>query len=65
LASWVAESPDEYLGLATAWAADLPRLAALRHGLREQVVTSPVMDTARFARHFADAIEGMWHASQS
>ena len=59
---WVATSKEEYIAKAIALACDLPRLAALRAGLREQVLASPLFDAPRFARNFEDALWGMWQA---
>jgi protein O-GlcNAc transferase len=53
LSGTVARDLDEYVELAAAWAADLPRLAAVRAGLREQMARSPLCDGARFAGHLA------------
>jgi protein O-GlcNAc transferase len=60
LAQWVANSQEEYVAKAVAFASDLPELAALRAGLREQVLASPLFDAPRFARHFEEALWGMW-----
>jgi predicted O-linked N-acetylglucosamine transferase (SPINDLY family) len=65
LGDWVAESEDEYVAKALAFAADLPALARLRAGLREQVLASPVFDARRFARNFETALWGMWQRWQS
>ena len=62
LAEWVANSKEEYVAKAIALASDLPKLAALRAGLRSQVLASPLFDAPRFARHFEDALWGMWQA---
>jgi predicted O-linked N-acetylglucosamine transferase (SPINDLY family) len=60
LPDWVVQDEDDYVAKATAFASDLPRLAALRTGLREQVRTSPLFDAPRFARHFEEALWEMW-----
>ena len=60
LGDWVATSVADYIAKAVALAGDVPKLAALRAGLREQVSTSPLFDAKRFARNFEDALWGMW-----
>ena len=60
LADWVAGTEDDFVGKAVAMAADLPRLAALRAGLRPQMLASPLCDAPRFARHLEMALRGMW-----
>jgi len=35
-------------------------LAALRSGLRQQVLASPLFDAPRFAAHLEAALRGMW-----
>jgi predicted O-linked N-acetylglucosamine transferase (SPINDLY family) len=62
LGEWIATSVEDYIGKAVALSSDLPRLAALRAGLREQVRVSPLFDARRFARNFEDALWGMWQA---
>jgi len=64
LKDWVATSREEYVDRAIALAGDLPKLATLRAGLRQQVGTSPLFDAPRFARNFEDALWGMWQASR-
>ena len=59
---WIAADDDEYVAIAVQKAGDLAALAALRGRLREQVLASPLYDAPRFARHFEDAMWGMWHA---
>jgi len=59
LPDWIAATPDDYLARAVAAARDLPALAALRRGLREQLRTGPLCDVARFTRGFEDACEAM------
>lgn len=60
LNNWVSNDPSEYVQRAVALASDLPKLAALRATLREQVRTSPLFDAPRFARNFETALWGMW-----
>ena len=60
LSEWVAADIDDYVTRAMSHSAGLQRLAALRKGLRQQVLVSPVFDAPRFARHFEAALRGMW-----
>ncbi len=60
LPDWIAEDNDHYVARAVHFASDLDRLAHLRAQLRAQVLASPLFDAPRFARHFEDAMEGMW-----
>jgi predicted O-linked N-acetylglucosamine transferase (SPINDLY family) len=62
LPGWVATDEDDYVAKVVAFASDLERLAALRAGLRQQVLASPLFDAPRFARNFEDALWGMWQA---
>ena len=56
----IAQDADEYVRKAIDLAMDPARLAAIRAGLREKVMASPVMDQSRFARDMEDAYRGMW-----
>jgi predicted O-linked N-acetylglucosamine transferase (SPINDLY family) len=60
LAEWIAQSSDDYVAKAVAFAADAPRLAALRSSLRASVLASPLCDAARYARHLETALDAMW-----
>lgn len=60
LPQWVASDADDYVERAVAFASDLPALSALRGQLREQVLASPLFDARAFARHFEQAMRGMW-----
>jgi predicted O-linked N-acetylglucosamine transferase (SPINDLY family) len=64
LPDWIAQHEDDYVDKAVAFASDLPKLAALRANLREQVQSSPLFDAPRFARHFEEALWGMWQSKQ-
>jgi len=56
----IAESPEQYVQIATNLAADLPRLTHLRGNLRGKMRTSPLMDAPRFARDMEAAYRKMW-----
>jgi predicted O-linked N-acetylglucosamine transferase (SPINDLY family) len=56
----IADRPEESVRLATDLAGDMPRLAALRRGLRERMRGSLLMDPTRFTRHLEAAYAGMW-----
>jgi predicted O-linked N-acetylglucosamine transferase (SPINDLY family) len=58
----VAETPADYVRTAAGLAADVPRLAALRAGLRERMAGSPLCDGAAFAAEIEAAYRRMWHA---
>src|SRR6185295_5530343 len=57
----VAQSEEQYVQLATALAADWPRLAALRAGLRDRLRRSPLMNAPRFTHNLESAFRQMWH----
>jgi predicted O-linked N-acetylglucosamine transferase (SPINDLY family) len=57
---WIARTEDEYIEKAVALAADLPKLAALRSSLREEMQASALMDEAGFARKVEAAYRTMW-----
>ncbi|MEZ5830311.1 MAG: tetratricopeptide repeat protein [Dongiaceae bacterium] len=62
LPEMIADGPDAYIRIASALAADLPRLEAIRSGLRAQFNASPLVDGARFARNLESAYRTMWRA---
>jgi predicted O-linked N-acetylglucosamine transferase (SPINDLY family) len=64
LSDWVTASETEYVAQAISLARDLPKLAALRSCLRQQVLESPLFDAPRFAGHLTDALWGMWEQRQ-
>ena len=51
---WVARSIDEYVALAVAAAADVPKLARLRAELRPRMLASPLCDAPAFVRGLED-----------
>jgi len=56
-----AQTPDEFVRIATELAGDLPRLAGLRSTLRQRMEKSPLMDASKFARGIENAYRQMWH----
>jgi predicted O-linked N-acetylglucosamine transferase (SPINDLY family) len=60
LPEWIAKDEDDYVARAVSHASDLQRLAQLRNGLRQQVMTSSLFDAPRFARQFENALRDMW-----
>ncbi|MDD2893502.1 MAG: tetratricopeptide repeat protein [Halothiobacillaceae bacterium] len=58
---WIAADEEAYIAKAVDYASDLIRLANLRAGLRARVLASPLFDAPRFARHFEEAMWGMWN----
>jgi predicted O-linked N-acetylglucosamine transferase (SPINDLY family) len=57
----VAQTADEYVRIAANLAGDLPRLAALRAGLRDRLLRSPLTNGPRFTHHVEAAFRAMWH----
>jgi protein O-GlcNAc transferase len=53
-------SEEQFIQTATALAGDLPKLAALRKGLRAKMAASPLMDAQRFAGNVEAAYREMW-----
>ncbi|TCP14451.1 tetratricopeptide repeat protein [Simplicispira metamorpha] len=57
---WIAHSEDEYVDKLVALASDLPALATIRAGLRQEMQASAVMDESGFARDVEDAYFAMF-----
>ncbi|MEQ1862030.1 MAG: tetratricopeptide repeat protein [Chthoniobacteraceae bacterium] len=55
-----ARNEEDYVRIAVDLSRDLPRLAALRAGLRAKMSASPLMDAPRFARGIENAYREMW-----
>jgi predicted O-linked N-acetylglucosamine transferase (SPINDLY family) len=60
LTETIAHDLDEYVELAVSLAGNLPRLAALRAGLRQQMAASPLCDGKRFSANLAAVLYGAW-----
>ena len=56
----VADSPDDYVNIAARLARDHEHLKALRAGLRERMLASPLLDAPRMARNLQEAFRNMW-----
>lgn len=57
---WIAQTEEEYVEKAVALASDLPKLAALRTKLREDMKARPIMDEPGFARKVEQAYREMF-----
>jgi predicted O-linked N-acetylglucosamine transferase (SPINDLY family) len=62
LTEMVACDQGDYVGLAVALAQDLPRLAALRAGLRPRMAASPLCDGPRFATNLLALLRAAWRS---
>lgn len=60
LPEWIAADSDDYRARAISHANDLNALAKLRNQLRQQILVSPLFNSADFVRHFEAALRGMW-----
>jgi protein O-GlcNAc transferase len=57
----VAHTIDDYIGIAAALGADLPRLEQLRKGLRQRMLDSPLTDGPRFVGNLEALYRQAWH----
>jgi predicted O-linked N-acetylglucosamine transferase (SPINDLY family) len=62
LDEWVADDIAGYVARAVGAAAELPRLAAIREGLRSRVAASPLCDAADLARQVEAVYREHWDA---
>ncbi|MCX4165309.1 MULTISPECIES: tetratricopeptide repeat protein [Paraburkholderia] len=60
LSELAAYTDEEFVRIAVELARDLPRLSALRSGLRTRLEASPLMDGSRFAYQVERAYRQMW-----
>lgn len=56
----IAQTPDEYLSIASGLAADSGRFVALRRGMRARMLASRLMDSRAFGKDLGEALRGMW-----
>lgn len=60
MADWIARDAEDYVAKAVEYSTNLEHLAMLRAGMRQRLMSAPLFDAKRFARHFEDALWGMW-----
>ncbi|MCC6417945.1 MAG: hypothetical protein IT429_06800 [Gemmataceae bacterium] len=60
LSGLVAETPDEYVGIAARLAADLDRLARERATIRDRLLSSPLGDARQYAGAVEDVYRDLW-----
>ena len=60
LTELIADTPEKYVAITSGLASDVVRLSALRSTMRARMLSSPLMDGARFARRMEAAFEEMW-----
>jgi predicted O-linked N-acetylglucosamine transferase (SPINDLY family) len=60
LARLVAHTPEEYVAIARALAADVPQLAALRREMRGRMQSSALTDRPRFMRNLERSLREVW-----
>ncbi len=60
LTELAAETPEQYVAIATQLAGDLSRLQELRGTLRQRMLQSPLMDARRFARNVEQVYRQIW-----
>lgn len=57
---WAVETPDAYVAKCRELTGDLPALAGLRRGLREQMRQSPLCDAPKFINHLEGTFRRLW-----
>jgi protein O-GlcNAc transferase len=57
---FIAQTPEEYVAIASRVTVDLSRLATIRAALRARMESSPLMQGPRFARNMEAAYREMW-----
>ncbi len=55
LKEYIAESPQDYIGITVRLASDLDQLAQMRHSLRSRLINAPLFDSKGFAKDLEDA----------
>ncbi|HSY26255.1 MAG TPA: tetratricopeptide repeat protein, partial [Burkholderiaceae bacterium] len=60
LPEFAAATPEDYIRTAISLADDLPRLAAIRAGMRERLLATPLLDQQRFTRSLEGIYRDVW-----
>jgi protein O-GlcNAc transferase len=58
---WIANDVNDYINKAVKFSSNLEKLEHLRSTLKDQVIKTPLFDTARFAKNFGDTLLSMLH----
>ena len=61
MSDWIAKDREDYVYKALKFSSDINSLSKLRYELREKALKTPVFDSSRFAKHFSDALWGVWN----
>ena len=60
LTETIADDFDQYVEFAVGLAEDIPRLAEISAGLRQQMAESPLIDGIAFAKKLSTAMQSIW-----
>lgn len=60
---WIARTADEYADIAARLVADRAALSRTRAALRDELLISPLCDSAAHARRFEHALRTLWHGA--
>lgn len=60
LPDWIAVDEADYLSKAIYFSKNLAQLAQLRLSLTTSIMSSPLFDSASFAKHFSDSLWALW-----
>jgi len=58
----IAKNQDDYVNIAVELAGNIEKISALRAGMRERMLSSPLMNVQRFTRNLEQGYEQMWSA---
>ena len=64
LGEWIAEDDEAYIQKAVQFARNLPKLNALRLGLRSRIMASALFDSRSFAEGFQESLHSIWRETR-